>query len=105
MLSNKTKRQEFTITDVYEAEVEDAKNLQNQLPAHLQCSIELSQASTWLTALPIDDHGFALDKSAFRDALSLRYDWSLQNSPSHCSCSYPFSVEHALNCKTVGSLL
>ena len=24
----------------------------------------------------------------------------LQNSPSHCSCSHPFSVEYALNCKT-----
>ena len=67
--------------------------------------MELSQekgASTWLTALPIDDHGFALHKSAFRDALSLRYDWPFQNSPSHCSCSHPFSVEHALSCKTGG---
>ena len=84
---------------------EDARNLQNQLPAPLQRSMELSQekgASTWLTALPIDDHGFALHKSAFRDALSLRYDWSFQNSPSHCSCSQPFSVEHALTCKTGG---
>ena len=36
--------------------------------------MEVSQekgASTWLTALPINDHGFALHKSAFRDALSL----------------------------------
>ena len=59
-------------------------------------------ASTWLTALPIDDHGFALHKSAFRDALSLWYDWSLQNSRSHCSCSQPLSVERALTCKTGG---
>ena len=84
---------------------EDARNLQRQLPVSLQHSMELSQekgASTWLTALPIDDHGFALHKSAFRDALSLRYDWAFQNSPSHCSCSHPFSVEHALSCKTGG---
>ena len=84
---------------------EDARNLQRQLPVSLQRSMELSQekgASTWLTALPIDDHGFALHKSAFRDALSLRYDWPFQNSPSHCSCSHPFSVEHALSCKTGG---
>ena len=67
--------------------------------------MELSQekrASTLLTALPIDDHGFALHKSAFKDALSLRYDWTLQNSPSHCSCSQAFSIEHALTCKTGG---
>ena len=68
-------------------------------------SMELSQekgASTWLTALPIDEHGFALHKAAFRDSLSLRYGWPLQNSPSHCSCGQPFSVEHALTCKTGG---
>ena len=84
---------------------EVASNLQSQLPASLQRSMELSQekgASTWLTSLPIEDHGFALHKSAFRDALSLRYDWSFQSSPSHCSCSHPFSVEHALSCKTGG---
>ena len=53
---------------------EEAKNLQNQLSSSLQRSMELSQekgASAWLTSLPIDDHGFALHKSAFRDALSL----------------------------------
>ena len=52
-------------------QVEEAKNLQNQLPSPLQRSMELSQekgASTRLTSLPIDDHGFALHKSAFRDA-------------------------------------
>ena len=114
---------------------ENARNLESQLSAPLQRSMELSQekgASTWLTALPIDDHGFALHKSAFRDALSLRYvwvvtsalliddhgftlhksafrdalslryGWSLQNSPSSCSCSHSFSVEHALSCKTGG---
>ena len=84
---------------------EDARKLQSQLPASLQRSMELSRekgASTWLTALPIDEHGFALHKSAFRDALSLRYDWPFQNSPSHCSCSHHFSVEHALSCKTGG---
>ena len=83
----------------------EAKNLQTQLPSTLQRSMELSQekgASSWLSSLPIDDHGFALHKSAFRDALSLRYGWSLQNPPSHCTCGYPFSIDHALTCKTGG---
>ena len=89
----------------YMKQKEDAKNLQRNLPNPLQRSIELSQekgASTWLTALPIDEHGFALHKASFRDSLSLRYGWPLQNSPSHCSCGQPFSVEHALTCKTGG---
>ena len=84
---------------------EEAKNLQNQLSSSLQRSMELSQekgASAWLTSLPIDDHGFALHKSAFRDALSLRYGWSRQNPPSHCTCGHPFSIEHVLTCKTGG---
>ena len=79
---------------------EEAKNIQNQLPATLQRSLELSQekgASAWLISLPIDDHGFALHiKSAFKDALSVQYGWSLQNPPSHCTCSHQFSIEHAL---------
>ena len=84
---------------------EHAKELQNNLTTSLQRSVELSQekgASTWLTALPIKEHGFALHKAAFRDALSLRYGWPLQNTPSHCTCGQPFSVEHALTCKTGG---
>ena len=84
---------------------EHAKNIQHNLPAALKRSMELSQekgASTWLTMLPINKHGFALHKAAFRDSLSLRYGWPLHNSPSHCSCEQPFSIEHALTCKTRG---
>ena len=56
---------------------EDAKNLYTRLPGDLQRCVELSQekgASIWLTALPIENHGFTLHKSAFRDALCLRYN-------------------------------
>ena len=82
-----------------------AECLREQLPAPLQRSMELSQekgASTWLTALPIDNHGFALHKAAFRDALSLRYGWAIKNSPSHCSCGHAFNIAHALSCPTGG---
>ena len=86
-------------------QAEEARNLQTQLPVPLQRCMDLSQekgASTWVTALPIDNHGFALHKSAFRDALSLHYDWAFENSPCHCSCGHSFSVEHALSCPTGG---
>ena len=84
---------------------EDARELQGKLPANIQHSMELSQekgASTWLTALPIKEHGFVLPKAAFRESLALRYGWPVHNSPSHCSCGQQFSVEHALTCKTGG---
>ena len=83
---------------------EHAKNIQHN-PAALKRSMELSQekdASTWLTMLQINEHGLALHKAAFRDSLSLRYGWPLHNSPYHCSCGQPFSIEHALTCKTGG---
>ena len=79
---------------------EDAKNLQRQLPAYPQRFMDLSHekgASTCLTALPNDNHGVSLHKSALRDALSLQYNRPLENSPSHCSCSHPFTVEHTLS--------
>ena len=84
---------------------EDANNLYAQLPMDLQRCVELLQekgASVWLTALPIENHGFALHKSAFRDALCLRYNWPLNNQPSQCNCGHSFRIDHALSCPTGG---
>ena len=54
-------------------------------------------ASIWLTALPIKDHGFALYKSAFHDALALRYGWQPGHLPLECVCGLDFTVNHAMN--------
>uniref|UniRef100_A0A1X7V2T7 Reverse transcriptase domain-containing protein n=1 Tax=Amphimedon queenslandica TaxID=400682 RepID=A0A1X7V2T7_AMPQE len=61
-----------------------------------------SGASSWLTALPIKEHSFALHKGAFRDALCLRYGWTPLHLSSHCVCGSSMSIEHALNCKCGG---
>ena len=48
----------------------------DQLPLTMKKAVELAQekcASAWLTVLPIEEHGFALHKGTFRDALTLRY--------------------------------
>ena len=77
-----------------------ANNIHSALPHSLQRSVEITKetgASTWLTALPLERHGFALSKGAFRDALCLRYGWRPPFLPSHCICNKPFSVEHALS--------
>ena len=50
--------------------------VQDTLPSLLAHAMTLSQeqgASTWLTARPIEEHGFALHKTAFRDRIALRY--------------------------------
>ena len=82
-----------------------ASELRTRLPACLQRAVDLAQergASSWLTALPIQEFGFTLHKSAFRDAIALRYGWSPLNTPSHCSCGSQFSVQHALSCSKGG---
>ena len=48
-------------------------------------------ASSWLTTLPLNEHGFALHKSAFQDVLALRYGWPPLRSLSFCACHVTFS--------------
>ena len=59
-------------------------------------------ASSWLSVLSISDHGFALHKAAFHDAMCLRYNWQPPNLPSHCVCGSSFNTDHALTCPTGG---
>ena len=67
----------------------------------LDCACELG-ASTWLSALPVEEHGFCLSKSSFRDALSLRYGWQLPGLSTKCACGKPFSVDHIMICHKGG---
>ena len=82
-----------------------ACDLTGLLPDTLQRSMKLASekgSSTWLTVLPLSDHGFALHKGAFHDALALRYGWTPDRLPSKCACGASFSVEHALSCAKGG---
>ena len=40
-----------------------------------------------------------MQKADFRDAICLRYGWSLPRLPNHCVCGTALTVDHALNCK------
>ena len=51
-------------------------------------------ASSWLNAIPIEEHGLALNKQEFRDSLCLRYNLPLPNLPSYCACGEMFTVNH-----------
>ena len=84
---------------------EAAREVYEQLSPHMQRSVDLSKekgSSSWLTVLPLDDHDLCLHKGEFRDALSLRYGWSLSNIPQTCNCGKPFSVDHAMVCHMGG---
>ena len=79
--------------------------LKAEFPEDLAFAVKLAQekgASCWLNVLPIQEHGFTLHKSDFRDAIALRYGWNPQDLPSKCACGKNFSVDHALSCAKSG---
>ena len=59
------------------------KRLIQRWPTHTSKILLLSAkgSSSWPTTLPLRRHGFLLSKRDFRDALALRYDWMLENTP------------------------
>ena len=84
---------------------QEADSIYQQLPDRLQKAVDLARVkgvSTWLTVLPLTEHGFTLHKSAFHDALALRYGWTPSRMPSKCECGNTFNVEHALSCAKGG---
>ena len=83
----------------------DANSLRGELTPTLQKAMDIARergSSSWLTSLPLEEHGFVLHKGAFVDALALRYGWALSRTPSSCECGASFTVEHVLSCPRGG---
>ena len=59
-------------------------------------------APNWLSAVPLEEYNFVLNKKEYRDAMNLRYGKDLKVLPSKCPCGQSFNMTHALNCKTGG---
>ena len=84
---------------------EQAQAIYDQLSPDLQRCMELSSekgSSSWLSVLPLEEHGFYLHKGEFRDALCLRYGWRPTNMPQLCNCGTQFTVDHAMICHMGG---
>ena len=62
-------------------------------------------ASNWLTVIPLKDMDFDLNKREFRDAVRLRYHWSIPDNPSVCVCGSVFTVDHAMICQRRGLVI
>ena len=76
--------------------------IQQQLPSPQMWSIQLASEkgpSSWLIAQPIQQHGFALHKRNFRDALCLMYGWTPLPHTVY-ACGKQFTIDHALCCPT-----
>ena len=81
------------------------EELKASLPVRTQGAVDLAcekGASSWLTAVPLKDMNFDLSKREFRDALRLRYDWPIPDSPPVCVCGCSFTVDHAMICQRGG---
>lgn len=48
---------------------------------------------------------FTLNKREFRDAVHLRYDWHIQDTPSTCICGDTFTVDHVMVCRQGGFII
>ena len=84
---------------------ERAKELKKTFKPPLQRAVDQAMekgASTWLSVLPIEEHGFGLHKGVFRDALCLRYAWQIPRLPQTCACGNKFDVNHAMICPKGG---
>ena len=79
--------------------------IDESLPPDLLQAVQQTRdkgASSWLNAIPIEEHDLSLNKQEFRDSLCLRYNLPLPNLPSYCACGEVFTVNHALTCKKGG---
>ena len=54
------------------------------------------------SVIPIQEHGFALAKFEFRDALRIRYNKQLQGMRSKCPCGQKYNLNHDVNYKRGG---
>ena len=82
-----------------------AESVYDCLSPQLKRFVDLARekgTSSWLSVLPLDDHGFSLHKGEFRDALCLRYGWKLSHTPAKCNCGLAFSADHAMICHMGG---
>ena len=59
-------------------------------------------APNWLSALPLKEAGFSLNKLEFRDAIALRYDRPVPRLSDISACGNEFTRDHTMICKTGG---
>ena len=56
-------------------------------------------ASSWLTALPLKEYGYILNRQEFPDAIAMRYNLKIKDLAKLCACGQMNSVDHAFTWK------
>ena len=73
--------------------------MKNSLPTKTKQAVELATgkgSSNWLTVIPLKELDYNLNKKEFSDAIKLRYDWEITDTPMICARGDQFSVDHAV---------
>ena len=81
---------------------ERLEQVKNSLPTKAKRAVELATekgSSNWLTVIPLKELDYNLNKKEFRDAIKLRYDWEIMDTPIIGACGVQFSVDHATVCQ------
>ena len=78
---------------------ERLEQVKNSLSTKTKRTVELATekgSSNWLSVIPLKELDYNLNKKEFRDAIKLRYDWEITDTPMICACGIKFSVDHAM---------
>ena len=65
------------------------EQVKNSLPTKDKRAVELATekgSSNWLTAIPLKELGYNLNKKEFGDAIKLLYNWEIMDTPVICTC-------------------
>ena len=60
------------------------EQVKNSLLTKAKRAVELATekgSSNWLTVIPLKEMDYNLNKKEFRDAIKLRYDWEMTDTP------------------------
>ena len=71
---------------------------------HMQL-LQAKETSTWLTSLPSKQQGMYFNREEFKDAIQLRYGWTINDLPRFCECGKENSNDHALTCQLGGFVI
>ena len=73
--------------------------MKNSLPTKAKRAFQLATekgSSNWLTGIPLKELDYNLNMKEFRDAIKLRYDWEMTDTPMLSACGVQFSVDHPM---------
>ena len=82
--------------------------MKNSLPTKAKRVVELATekgSSNSLTVISLKELEYNLNKKEFSDAIKLRYDREIMDTPMICACGDQFSVDHAMVCQRGGFII